>query len=392
MDWGRLIGAANAGDSLATDHLIDAFLKGELPEQEEQTFEESCVMYWVKDAPYSHEAKTNAMSHDSQESSINRDKNASCMHFRFTEAAHMSRLLGLGLQGFWEVSVTFHPHSHLKIRVHMVEEEPRAQPDLYAKTRAWQRAGFKIVREWKRLRIISVRQHFPSQPLQRPSLDARNVTYSILCASKTTTSEDAASGLRIDAALSTGEGDEQATNVFRVSASAIFTAANASAGKGVCHKGELNLYGGSFCSLADWQSKEDPNTEMRDSIDAHHGATTFRCTRSEAMQSATDISEMSIETVWLLHSTGMHTFRASVQHELEILKRPQGKLLSRVSRLFRDSTTAAVVSLSHSLSIYVTCDLSFADFLTKLGVMRRVRDQAIKPNQAIQRIGTSARF
>lgn len=390
MDWGRLFSAANAGDPLAIDHLIDARLKGELPHNDAQTFEESCFMYWIKDSVFTQEAKMNAALHDSQESDhLNRDKNATCIQLRFIEAAHMSRLLGLGLNGNWDISVTFHPHSHLKIRVHMVEEAPAAgQADMHARSRAWQRAGFKLVREWKRTRVASVRQ-FASLRLMRPSLDARNVTYSILCATKTATSNNdrsASSALRIDASLS--EVVEDQSKVFRVSVSAICSASNGGTGK-VNHTGQLDLYGGSFCSLADWNS-----TDMSDSVDAQHGGTTFRCTRSEELQSAAEISEMSIGTVWLLQSTGMHTFRASVRHELENSSLPRkGKLLSRVSRLFRDSgSAAAVMSLSNALSVYVTCDLSFADFLTKLGVMRRVRDQAIRPNQGIQRIGASARF
>lgn len=106
---------------------------------------------------------------------------------------------------------------------------------------------------------------------------------------------------------------------------------------------------------------------------------------------------MELNTVWLLHAKGMHTFRASVHHELLTeTSGKNGKLLGRVARFFKDSRDKSTgLSVSHSISTYVTCELDFADFLNKLGVMRRVRDGALSSNQSLQRlnnIGASARF
>ncbi|GAQ91108.1 hypothetical protein KFL_007280070 [Klebsormidium nitens] len=337
MEWGRLIAAANAGDGMAVDHLIDARLKGELPKNEEQAFEESCFLYWFRDGPYSQEARKNATSHDPEESSLSRDKNANRMDFRFVEASHMSRLLGLGLEGSWDVSVTFHPHSPIKVRVHMVEEPEAPKVDAYTQSRAWQRSGYKLVREWKRARVASVRQNPSMQAFQRRGQLARGVSYIIQCFSSTSkgSSRGAVADLTLKASLGEADGEDPgcSTKVLRVLLSATCTATTEAGGQ--------------------------------------------------------------LDTMWLLQDKGMHTFRASVKHELEVARDSRkSKLLGRVSRLFRDPVLP-VLSISNSLSVYVTCDLSFSDFLNKLGMMRRVRDQALKPNQGIQRltsVGASARF
>lgn len=158
MEWGQLVAAANSGDGTAVDHLIDARLKNELPPHEEQTFAESCFCYWTRDGPYTKEIRAGAAAHDPEELSSARDANATRMDFRFIEASHMSRLLGIGFEGSWDVSVTFHPHSAIAMRVHMVEEP--FDSDLYLKSRTWVRSGYKLVREWKRSRVSSVRQNF----------------------------------------------------------------------------------------------------------------------------------------------------------------------------------------------------------------------------------------
>lgn len=400
MEWGRLIAAANAGDGMAIDHLIDARLKAELPPGEEQTFEECCFLYWIRDGSYSQDARKNASLHDQEESSLSRDKNATRIDFRFIEASHMSRLLGLGLEGSWDVSVTFHPHSPIKVRVHLVEEPEASKVDLYALSRSWQRSGYKVVREWKRARVASVRTHTSVQPFQKRGHLARGISYIIQCVrSQSAHSKGMTRSILSDLALkvSLSESDVEepsdCTSIMRVSVSAVCSAGSDPAAR-ASHRGQVDLYGGNFCSLADWSVRECAGLDMPDSVDAQHGATTIRCTRLQDLSGAAD---MQLDTVWLLTSKDMHTFRASVKHELEATRDTPGRknnLMGRFSRLFREPASP-VLSVSKSLSMYVTCDLSFCDFLGKLGMMRRVRDQALKPNQGIQRltnVGASARF
>ncbi|GAQ89840.1 hypothetical protein KFL_005680070 [Klebsormidium nitens] len=346
MEWSRLVAAASAGDGMAVDHLIEARLKGELPPSEEQAFEESCFLYWFRDGPYSQEARKNATSHDPEESNLSRDKNASRMDFRFIEASHMSRLLGLGLEGSWDVSVTFHPHSSNKVRVHIVEEPEAPKVDWYAQSRAWQRSGYKLVREWKRARVASVRQNLSMQAFQKRGQLARSVSYIIQCFSSTSkgTSRSAVADLTLKASL--GETDEEdpgsSTNILRVLLSATCTATNELGGQ-VSHRGQIDLYGGSFCSLADWSVKESAKLDVPDSCDAHHGASTLRCNRLDDLSGVGDVSDMQLDTMWLLQDKGMHTFRASVKHELEVARESRkSKLLGRVSRLFQDPVSSVL--------------------------------------------------
>lgn len=178
--------------------------------------------------------------------------------------------------------------------------------------------------------------------------------------------------------MTIGETDGTAS-VLRLGTLAICTVGSEISNGFVCHRGQLDIYGGSFCSLADWCAKSCSN-DACDSIDAQHGAATLRCVRSEVLSGA-EVSEMQLTTVWLLNAKGMHTFRASIQHELEVEDAKKKKVLGRVTRFFREAKPKATsLSVSNSVSMYVTCDLEFADFLNKLGVMRRVRDGALSSN------------
>lgn len=407
MEWGQLVAAANSGDGTAVDHLIDARLKNELPPREEQTFAESCFLYWTRDGAYTRESKTSAAAHEPEELSSARDFNATRMDFRFIEASHMSRLLGIGFEGSWDVSVTFHPHSAIAVRILMIEEqgggggEGNGQQELYSKTRSWVRSGYKLVREWKRARVSSVRQNFASSKQDKKGLISRQVVYTVRSANAQALApkkviESIASGLTLRLSLSEsplGAGEDAPTSVLRIATSAVCTAGSTSSCNSVYHRGQLDLYGGSFCSLADWSTRADAT----DSIDAQHGASTLRCVRSETLSSTSEVSEMELSTVWLLHARGMHTFRASVNHELSTeTSAKTGKLFGRMARVFKDSRDKSTcLSVSHSISMYVTCELDFADFLNKLGVMRRVRDGALSSNKSVQRlstVGASARF
>jgi hypothetical protein len=411
MEWGQLVAAANDGDGPAVDHLIDARLKNELPPSEEQIFAESCFCYWTRDGPYTKDSRTGAAAHDPGELSSARDANATRMDFRFIEASHMSRLLGIGFEGSWDVSVTFHPHSTTTVRIHMVEEQREKGEkgtDLYSTVRSWVRSGYKLVREWKRSRVSSMRQNFSAY---RKGFVARKVVYSVRCVSAQTLSDkhspkgaiqSVASGLTMRMALSEspsmpessgGSGRDGAGNVLQVSTCAVCTVGTSNSGDSFAHRVQLDLYGGSCCNLADWGS------DANDSIDAQHGASTLRCIRSEVLNSSADVSEMQVNTAWLLSAKGIHTFRASVHHDMELTDAKKVKGFGRVTRFFKDrqnsAPTSTSLAVSNTLSMYVTCDLEFADFLNKLGVMRRVRDGSLCSNQSIQRLGSvgaSARF
>lgn len=402
MEWGKLIGAANTGNGMAVDHLIDARLKNELPPNEAQSFAESCFMYWMRDEPYTKEDRETASLHDPEEAPTTRDAQATRMDFRFIEAAHMARLLGVGLEGVWDVSVTFHPYSSTTVRVNFVQQakEAASEDGLYSRTRLWMRSGYKLVREWKRARITSARQTFSDPRFERKAAASRCVPYRVRCLTsqemlpKGNPVQSAASGLTLRICLvDSGVAEEigSSANVLRVAAEAVCTASSVGGLQGgVLYRGQLDLYGGSFCSLADWSSRDDG-----DSIDAQHGDSTIRCIRSEALSGAAEVSDIQLSTCWLLQAKGMHTFRASVRHEIEpgsaVAK--EGRILGRMKRLFRETAakTGALV-INDSISIYVSCDLDFAHFLHKLGMMRRVRDSASTLVKRSSVVGASARF
>lgn len=209
----------------------------------------------IGDTPYTRESKTDATLHDPEELGTTRDANATRMDFRFIEASHMSRLVGIGMEGSWDVSVTFHPHSRIPLRVLMVEEPARS--NLYLSSRSWVRNGYKLVREWKRSRIMSARQHFSPLRIEKKGVVSRTVAYTIRCANSQATSNQTSltSGLALQVSLS--ESPMADGNVLRVSGSSTCTTAST---EGISHKGQLDLYGGTFCGLADWSLTDEEDS------------------------------------------------------------------------------------------------------------------------------------
>jgi hypothetical protein len=359
-DWAVVLKAANGGDSLAIDYLIGAKLKEELPSNVNQIFTESCFLYWIKDGPYDDVTKKFATIYEPDESSEKRDTDACRIDVRFIDAVSMSRFLGLGLEGSWKATITFHPLSTKKIRVSMTIQESQI---------SFHQMEYKLVRSWKSPRVNSVRT---IAGLPRKG-NSRGIWYVIKPSSEKA---------QLTMHISLSETPE--CKVLGADATAICINLLDQPGVASNHRVQVDMFGGNFCSVADWNA--DPSVGA---VDCHHGSTHFRFTASEEILTVSDVSEMRVSTMWLLQGDEMHTFRVSANHENKPALRRE--IVGKLSKWFSESPVKSkqMITTLNSLSIFVTCDLGFIDVLSKMGTMRRVREFA---NHAVTGGASSARF
>ncbi|GAQ85048.1 hypothetical protein KFL_002190020 [Klebsormidium nitens] len=115
------------------------------------------------------------------------DEDVSVLDVRFVNASSACSFLGLGLEGDYDISISFHPRSAKPIRVLLMEESGADatddDPDVLERSKMWESSGYKVLREWTpRSRVSSRRTSFDGRPppkAQKDNFKGRSVVYTI---------------------------------------------------------------------------------------------------------------------------------------------------------------------------------------------------------------------
>lgn len=423
--WSHMFATASHGDGFAVDHIIEGKLNGRLPKHLEDEFEERCFLFWSRDGPYTDEIRASCAMHDPEERAALRDENAARLDVRFIDPSSMLRFIGIGLEGNYDISISFHPESRKAYRVHIREETDDDEMDLYKKSKLWEATGYKLVREWKvRPRVASVRTIGTSsmrtsassaEPADRIS-KGRSVVYTLETVGKTVQNKSgrwlkkAEVDLTVHMGLREPEVDvKDSASVMKV-ATLAFARPLATDAEGhrvrIASKVDMRSSGG-LCSLVDSDvGKSNGVLDVMEYRNGQFGDSSFDCGSTDVFDLGTRPgSAHSSSTFWVLRSSDVRSFLIKVEHELEEMKGDSnGGLKEKFVRLF--STDAGATSKSRTvvcsrvLKVYVMSDLSFMDYLETAGIMRRIRknncswNKTREVNFTVQRANlvASARF
>ncbi|GAQ91396.1 hypothetical protein KFL_007780040 [Klebsormidium nitens] len=364
-EWSKVLQAANSGDGFAVDHLVEGKLKGILPAFVEEAFEEQCFLFWSRDGEYTEEIRAACTAHDPLEPAVQRDVDVVVLDVRFIDPSSAHRFLGIGMEGEFAVSVTYHAKSAKSIRVLIWEEDSREDGELYVRVRGWEASGFKLVREWTpRTRVSSARTRisFGKPESERPSIlfKGRSVCYTIKTSEQIPQNKSATGVKRgnVNLTLRVGlrepvVGSEDDLVVMRVQAECIVVP---EVGKGVksVRVRSVCKIGGSqgSCSLVDGNSghQEEGATDY---CNWKYGGDVFDCGRTHLIDSARQThSLLRPDTLWMLSSKGLQAVTVATEHEMGESEGKVG-IKARLSRLFSDESGNKLVTCSRHLRISV---------------------------------------
>lgn len=387
-EWSKLLQAANSGDGFAVDHLVEGKLKGILPAFVEDAFEEQCFLFWSRDGDYTEEIRAACTAHDPLEAADQRDADVVVLDVRFIDPSSTHRFLGMGLEGEFAFSISFHPKSGKSIRILIWEEDSRIDGDLYVRVQGWEASGFKLVREWtSRSRVSSARTRtsFSRQEIAKEpvTFKGRSVSYTIKTLTQTP-QRKASTGLKrgdVSLTLKVGlrepiMGSEDDLVVMRVQAESVVRPQIEKGVKSIRVRSVCKINGSQgSCSLVDGNqgSHEDGATDY---CNWKYGGDAFDCGRTHIIDCARQTSSpLKPDTLWMLSSKGLQGVAIMTEHEIcESEDREKPGIKARLSRFFsEESTVNKIITCNRHLRISVVSDMAFLNELEKACLMCRFR-------------------
>lgn len=377
-EWSRLLSMANEGDGFAVDHLVEGKLRGCLPPLVEDSFDEQCFLYWTRDSLYTEEVRKSASCHDMEESEEVRDRDTVRIEFRLVDEKAMRRLIGIGLEGSYEVSVSFHPHSQKKVRVELQEElEEKGGMPLLSKVRAWEAMGFKMVRDWaQRRRTSSVRTLKTLHPqATAEQVQSRGVWYSLLTLPVTLNgrSKSHKKGLvknRFFFGLREDPDDERSTlHVMRLKVTTDFFSNPGSATNDTCIQSRMKIQTSTKCELVDGEcSRSESGVEYSNGT---FGSTSFDCGKTDNLGKD---SSFSCDTLWMLTPGVSERVTVGIEYELGVGPETEARGFTKLNLLKWLCNSSRKSISSRTLSWTIDGSFGFMDDLKRSGRLRRVRN------------------
>jgi hypothetical protein len=411
-EWSRFLQMANEGDGFAVDHLVEGKLRGCLPSLVEDSFVDQCHVYWTRDSPYTEESKISASIHDIGEATECRDGGAVRMDFRVVDEASMRRLIGIGIDGNFEVSVTFHPNSDKKIRAELREEAAsRDDLPLLDRVRGWEAIGFKMVREWTQKRKVSSARTIgafvpPTEDFLRGS---RAVSYTLIFLPRLMhgkTSKGVKKGIVESKVVFGLREDPDAENtklhVMRLQLFSDFvpTLDRKMANENCTIRTNMKIQTGSHGAFVDGNcEKSDASSVVY--THGNFGSPKFDCGQTSSMSVRADPqSSFSCNTLWMLTPGVTERVTIGIEHEMGDECEGEKKVVTRGKMLRWLWDTPKPSACVKSMHINMDGNFSFMDDLERWGLLRRVRnrnkswklDEESKINARKASIVASARF
>lgn len=389
-EWDRLLVAANAGDGFAIDHIVEARLRGTLPAALREANEDQCFLMWSRDGEYCDDVKEAAAAHDPSEPSAFRDEDVSVLDVRFVDTTSTCSFMGLGVDGCYDINISFHPRSSKPIRVLLREEESEAaddEQDVYEKSKMWEASGYKLIREWTpRSKVASARTRTSfdgRQPTKAHSdnFKGRSVVYTIKTLTERAQGKPPAGSSRgAEADLDVHFGirepmpdAEDPSPVAKIATSARIVPRQKKGCSSVRIRSTLRIAtNAGACSLVDCDSGVQREGGW---CNWQFGAHRFECGRSAVQSAGMLPSELRSNSLWLLSTKPVRTMTIVSDNEVsDATEEDKRGIKSKLSRLFSDERAARPPLTSHkSLEVSIASDVAFIDRLEKQGILRRVR-------------------
>lgn len=384
----KLLQAANSGDGFAVDHMVEAKLKGILPVFIEDAFEELCFLFWSRDGDYTEEIRAACTAHDPFEAAEQRDADVVVLDVRFIDPSSTSKFLGIGLEGEFAMSISFHPRSTKSIRVLIWEEDSRADGDLYMRVKGWEASGFKLVREWtpkSRVSSARTRTSFTRERQEKEPVvfKGRSVAYTIKTLAQTPHNKSSTGVKRGDVNLTLKiglrepiMGAEDDLVVMRVQVDCVVTPQVEKGVKSVRIRSVCKINGAqASCSLVDGNSGSHEEGAT-DYCNWKYGGDAFDCGRTHLMDAERQTcSPLRPDTLWMLSSKALQSVAVATEHEISAGGgQEKTSIKARLSRMFsEDGDINRLVTCNRYLKIFVVSDMAFLNGLEKACLMCRVR-------------------
>jgi hypothetical protein len=396
QEWDKLLTAANGGNGFAIDHIVEGRLRHALPASLREAYKDQCFLMWSRDGEYADDVKAAAAAHDPTESAAFRDEDVSVLDVRFVDVASACKFIGLGVEGDYDISISFQKRSAKPIRMLLREEEGiGADGDKFERSKMWEASGFKLVREWTpRSSIASVRSRTsldgrPPTKAQNENFKGRSVVYAIRTLTQKMQNK---SGRGAEASLEVRFGlreplpdAEDSSLVVRVSTCGrILTRAE---------KGCFSIRAASLvriastagaCSLIDCDAgghREGSAVYCNWQFGGHM----FECGRTAVTPLGSPSAELSTTSFWLLAARVIRTMTIDWDNELTDASEAEDKrgFRAKFLRIFSDNRSARPVLSHKRMDVCFMGDSTFIDRLERQGILRRVRKNNVSWNKTL---------
>ena len=406
-EWSRILTSANEHDGFAIDTLIKGKLNGVLSDEADYEFEQRCFLSWIKDGNFDGDMEELCKLQTFAESTEERDDNASRLDVRFVDPRSMARFIGIGLEGDFEVSITYHPNSEKPTRVYLRELERVSDADLQARVDSWEDRGYKQCREWMPRPSSSKRAASSSlkslSDLISP-LKGRVVTYWIQFASvevpfkssRIAGSKETLADLTLRMSLREPAADGTDTDgLMKISVLSTVTPLQVGAFESFSVVSKIEIRGAqNMCKFVDGRiDQASAEARTADYCNGKHGDSSFDCGRTDMFSTRDrEGSDLSVDTFWMVSARSMKSLQVKSQHILEDVKVDETGGLKEI--LSKDPLASEVGSMKvlrawRVETIKIMTDLLFMDYLRKACISSRIRNSntSWKERKEDERVG-----